>query len=207
MKFQLEGLSVYFPYEYIYPEQYQYMLELKHSLDAKGHCLLEVCVGRSDRPSLKPSGRSWWLLFLRTCSLAVAHFIHLCPVLGPADAYRYRQNHHSALAHHLLPAGSPGGRQAHLLHPHSASDGEGTCVGSRSTYNLLAPSQTCRLRGLEAGLCQTSPACFHTGPWKLPKDGRPGREVKPCGLVDFCRSAASQPDRLGCTGTHRPSLP
>lgn len=44
MKFQLEGLTVYFPYEYIYPEQYKYMLELKHALDAKGHCLLEVCV-------------------------------------------------------------------------------------------------------------------------------------------------------------------
>lgn len=42
MKFQLEGLTVFFPYEYIYPEQYEYMLELKHSLDAKGHCLLEV---------------------------------------------------------------------------------------------------------------------------------------------------------------------
>ena len=42
MRFQLEGLTVYFPYEYIYPEQYQYMLELKHALDAKGHCLLEV---------------------------------------------------------------------------------------------------------------------------------------------------------------------
>ena len=33
---------VYFPYEYIYPEQYRYMLELKRALDAKGHCLLEV---------------------------------------------------------------------------------------------------------------------------------------------------------------------
>lgn len=42
MRFQLEGLTVYFPYEYIYPEQYQYMVELKHALDAKGHCLLEV---------------------------------------------------------------------------------------------------------------------------------------------------------------------
>jgi hypothetical protein len=42
MRFELEGLTVYFPYEYIYPEQYQYMLELKHSLDAKGHCLIEV---------------------------------------------------------------------------------------------------------------------------------------------------------------------
>ena len=26
---------VYFPYEYIYPEQYAYMLELKRTLDAK----------------------------------------------------------------------------------------------------------------------------------------------------------------------------
>ena len=42
MKFNLEGLNVYFPYEYIYPEQYRYMLELKRALDAKGHCLLEV---------------------------------------------------------------------------------------------------------------------------------------------------------------------
>ena len=83
MKFQMEGLTVFFPYEYIYPEQarlgcsvqdisdlcsrllyvislsilhvtvthsvvaqFQYMLELKHALDAKGHCLLEVCTLR-----------------------------------------------------------------------------------------------------------------------------------------------------------------
>ena len=42
MRFVLDGLPVYFPYEYIYPEQFQYMLELKRALDAKGHCLLEV---------------------------------------------------------------------------------------------------------------------------------------------------------------------
>ena len=42
MRFTIEGLTVYFPYDYIYPEQFQYMLELKHALDAKGHCLLEV---------------------------------------------------------------------------------------------------------------------------------------------------------------------
>ena len=41
MRFQLEGLTVYFPYHFIYPEQHQYMLEL----DAKGHCLLEVSEG------------------------------------------------------------------------------------------------------------------------------------------------------------------
>ncbi len=44
MKIQLEGMTVYFPYEYIYPEQYQYMLSLKRALDRRGHCLLEVCI-------------------------------------------------------------------------------------------------------------------------------------------------------------------
>uniref|UniRef100_A0A3Q4HUZ2 DNA 5'-3' helicase n=1 Tax=Neolamprologus brichardi TaxID=32507 RepID=A0A3Q4HUZ2_NEOBR len=31
----IDGLLVYFPYDYIYPEQYSYMLELKRTLDAK----------------------------------------------------------------------------------------------------------------------------------------------------------------------------
>nr|GMD15577.1 DNA repair helicase XPD [Ipomoea batatas]GME09007.1 DNA repair helicase XPD [Ipomoea batatas] len=45
MKFQIEDVVVYFPYDNIYPEQYQYMLELKRALDAKGHCLLEMPTG------------------------------------------------------------------------------------------------------------------------------------------------------------------
>ncbi|KAK9823916.1 hypothetical protein WJX72_006337 [[Myrmecia] bisecta] len=45
MKVNIDGLTVYFPYEYIYPEQYRYMLELKRALDAKGHCLLEMPTG------------------------------------------------------------------------------------------------------------------------------------------------------------------
>ena len=34
----IDGLLVVFPYDYIYPEQYAYMLDLKRSLDA------QVCV-------------------------------------------------------------------------------------------------------------------------------------------------------------------
>lgn len=34
-RLNVDGLWVYFPYEFIYPEQYAYMLELKRSLDAK----------------------------------------------------------------------------------------------------------------------------------------------------------------------------
>lgn len=43
---------MYFPYEYIYPEQYAYMLELKRSLDAKGHCLLEMPSGTGKTATL-----------------------------------------------------------------------------------------------------------------------------------------------------------
>lgn len=42
MKFEIDGIVVYFPYASIYPEQYEYMRYLKRSLDVKGHCLLEV---------------------------------------------------------------------------------------------------------------------------------------------------------------------
>uniref|UniRef100_A0A673L9Z3 DNA 5'-3' helicase n=1 Tax=Sinocyclocheilus rhinocerous TaxID=307959 RepID=A0A673L9Z3_9TELE len=44
-RLNIDGLLVYFPYEYIYPEQYSYMLELKRTLDAKGHGVLEMPSG------------------------------------------------------------------------------------------------------------------------------------------------------------------
>lgn len=34
-RFYIEDVLVYFPYQYIYPEQYQYMVALKRSLDAQ----------------------------------------------------------------------------------------------------------------------------------------------------------------------------
>lgn len=42
MKFELDDVSIYFPYDFIYPEQYEYIKHLKQCLDVKGHCLLEV---------------------------------------------------------------------------------------------------------------------------------------------------------------------
>ena len=52
MKLNVGGLLVHFPYDYIYPEQFSYMLELKKSLDAKGHCLLEMPSGTGKTVSL-----------------------------------------------------------------------------------------------------------------------------------------------------------
>ena len=42
MEFHIDEVPVYFPYPYIYPEQYQYMVHLKRLLDKRGTGLLEV---------------------------------------------------------------------------------------------------------------------------------------------------------------------
>ncbi|XP_012941013.1 general transcription and DNA repair factor IIH helicase subunit XPD [Aplysia californica] len=52
MKLNVDGLLVYFPYDYIYPEQFLYMQELKKALDAKGHCVLEMPSGTGKTVSL-----------------------------------------------------------------------------------------------------------------------------------------------------------
>ena len=52
MKFNLDGLDVYFPFDRIYLEQYQYMRSLKQALDAGGHCLLEMPTGTGMNPLL-----------------------------------------------------------------------------------------------------------------------------------------------------------
>lgn len=44
MRFMIDDLEVLFPYDYIYPEQYNYMKQLKTAL-SKGHCLLEMPTG------------------------------------------------------------------------------------------------------------------------------------------------------------------
>ena len=52
MILNIDGLEVLFPYECIYPEQYEYMLELKRVLDAKGHGVLEMPCGTGKTISL-----------------------------------------------------------------------------------------------------------------------------------------------------------
>lgn len=100
MQFSLEGLVVYFPYEYIYPEQYRYMLELKRALDAKGHCLLEVrCIGGH---ALLPASALSWEFDKDTMQTRLTYWSALM-----TDADRHGQDYHAAVAHHLLPAGAP----------------------------------------------------------------------------------------------------
>ncbi|WVN90469.1 uncharacterized protein L203_105705 [Cryptococcus depauperatus CBS 7841] len=52
MKFMLGDLPVLFPYDRLYPEQYSYMADLKTTLDAGGHCVLEMPSGTGKTVSL-----------------------------------------------------------------------------------------------------------------------------------------------------------
>lgn len=48
----ISDLPVLFPYPRIYPEQYAYMCDLKKTLDAGGHCVLEMPSGTGKTVSL-----------------------------------------------------------------------------------------------------------------------------------------------------------
>ncbi|KAJ7905483.1 hypothetical protein B0H14DRAFT_2490332 [Mycena olivaceomarginata] len=52
MKFSIDDLPIVFPYDRIYPEQYAYMCDLKRTLDATGHCVLEMPSGTGKTVSL-----------------------------------------------------------------------------------------------------------------------------------------------------------
>ncbi|KAG8823685.1 DNA-dependent ATPase of the nucleotide excision repair factor 4 complex [Serendipita sp. 401] len=52
MRFEIDNLPIVFPYDKIYPEQYKYMCDLKRTLDAAGHCVLEMPSGTGKTVSL-----------------------------------------------------------------------------------------------------------------------------------------------------------
>ena len=52
MELEIDGLKVWFPYEKMYTEQYEYMKNLKQALDAKGHVMLESPTGTGKTVSL-----------------------------------------------------------------------------------------------------------------------------------------------------------
>lgn len=52
MKFYIEDVLIVFPYEYIYPEQLEYITELKRGLDRGGHMVLEMPSGTGKTISL-----------------------------------------------------------------------------------------------------------------------------------------------------------
>ena len=110
MRFDLDGLDVFFPYDRIYLEQHQYMRALKQSLDAGGHCLLEMPTG---------TGKTVCLLSLITsyqfanpsagkliyCTRTVPEMNHVMEELGTVLAYRAQE----LQRHNIEPMDEDGG--------------------------------------------------------------------------------------------------
>ncbi|KAL7554735.1 hypothetical protein ACHAWF_018562 [Thalassiosira exigua] len=93
MKFNLDGLDVYFPYERIYLEQYEYMRALKQTLDAGGHCLLEMPTGTGKTVCLLSLITSYQLAHpncgkLVYCTRTVPEMNSVMEELGTVLAYR-----------------------------------------------------------------------------------------------------------------------
>lgn len=113
-RFWLDGIQVYFPYPYIYPEQYNYMLHLKQTLDSKvrsgfhssGHDVATLLDGHT-------SGATIMLTLWRSLGS-----------LRSGNALGNRKDRVASLAHHILSTRSPYGRQAYLLFAHDTRDRE-----------------------------------------------------------------------------------
>ena len=93
MKFDLDGLTVYFPYNRIYLEQYQYMRSLKQTLDAGGHCLLEMATGTGKTVSVLSLITSYQLAHencgkLVYCTRTVPEMNSVMEELGSVLGYR-----------------------------------------------------------------------------------------------------------------------
>ena len=52
MKFRIDDLLVFFPYELVYTEQLEYMRYLKTCLDSQGHGMIEMPTGTGKTVSL-----------------------------------------------------------------------------------------------------------------------------------------------------------
>lgn len=96
MRFFIDEVEVFFPYAYIYPEQYYYMVKLKQSLDAK----------------------------VKYTDYIITHFV-IVGTMCAGDAFRDWKDCDTALSHHFLPIGPSRDWQAGVLLQNSIGDREG----------------------------------------------------------------------------------
>nr|CAD7442504.1 unnamed protein product [Timema bartmani] len=133
MKISVDGLLVYFPYDYIYPEQYAYMLELKRGLDAKGHCLLEMPSGTGKTVSLLSLIISYMLTHplvvtkLIYCSRTVPEIEKVIEELKQLLKYYERENGEKPNIIGLVLSS----RKNLCIHPQVSKEREGKVVDGR----------------------------------------------------------------------------
>lgn len=120
---------MYFPYDYIYPEQYNYMLALKRSLDARGHCALEMPSGTGKTISLLALVTSY-----QTAHPEVGKLVY-CSRTVPEIEKALEELR--GLANYRLTCGAPpllgiglSSRRNLCIHPNLESESDGRLVDS-----------------------------------------------------------------------------
>nr|CAG4651600.1 EOG090X01B4 [Triops cancriformis] len=132
-RINVDGLLVYFPYEYIYPEQFSYMLELKQALDAKGHCLLEMPSGTGKTVTLL----SLITAYMRANPLDITKFIYCSRTIPEIE--KVLEELRNLVAFYEKESGEPNklvgvalsSRKNLCIHPDVRKEREGKLVDSK----------------------------------------------------------------------------
>lgn len=142
------GLPVLFPYQYIYPEQHAYMCELKRTLDAEGHGLLEMPSGTGKTVSLlslivaylrhRP-GRLQKLIY---CTRTVPEMLKVIEELRNLLAFYASQGEPCD----TLTGLTLSSRKNLCIHPEASKLQDGKAVDSRC-FSMTAPYVRARAQG------------------------------------------------------------
>lgn len=132
MKFNIGELTVYFPYDYIYEEQLEYMTQLKKAIEEKGHALLEMPTGTGKTVCLISLITSYQYQYPQTGKLIY------CTRTVP-EMMKCMEEIRKVLAYRVLMIGEKGGdvlavclssRRNMCIHPKIESQGDRETVDS-----------------------------------------------------------------------------
>ena len=146
MRFKLDNVEVFFPYDRIYPEQYKYMQYLKQTLDHGGnekrrHCLLEMPTGTGKTVSLLSLITAYQAAHkdkvgkLIYCTRTVPEMTKCVEELKKVIAYRRKEvnDHGCKIVGLCLSA-----RRNMCIHPTAMAEADGESVDS-ACRSMTAP--------------------------------------------------------------------
>lgn len=90
MKFFIDDLPIYFPYEFIYPEQYAYIKDIKKTLDAKVTTVVNQLTFLGPLFACKNSNNFLILIVGRKCLQEQEKLFVFCLLLSPINSITQR---------------------------------------------------------------------------------------------------------------------
>ncbi|KLO18845.1 DNA repair helicase [Schizopora paradoxa] len=197
MKFHIDDLPIIFPYDRIYPEQYQYMCDLKRTLDATGHCVLEMPSGTGKTVSLLSLIVSYQQFYptkrkLVYCSRTVPEIEKALAELKRLMEYRikYAETEEEKEKERNFTGLGLTSRKNLCLHPQVSKEKKGTVVDARCRD--LTSAAACEKGRANPG---SVPLCdFHEELGKM----EPGNLIPPgihtlADVLNYCREKGTCP--------------